>query len=114
MFQGKIAQFRVIPFEQRKRINLPEGILKLIDLSKEALDKLAAEEFEDDEYLSKDMQFHRIRLRPAIYKADDDSDTESYLSEDVPDLDLEEVRAGWDPSQGPRQSKRFKGKGKAD
>ena len=114
MFQGKIAQFRVIPFEQRKKINLPEGILKLIDLSKEALDKLAAEGFEDDEYLGKDMQFHRIRIRPAIDKANDDSDTESYMSEDVPDLDLEEIRANWDPSQGPRQSKRLKDKAKAD
>lgn len=78
------------------------------------MDKLAAEGFEDDEYLGKDMQFHRIRIRPAIDKANDDSDTESYMSEDVPDLDLEEIRANWDPSQGPRQLKRLKDKAKAD
>jgi hypothetical protein len=109
MFQGKIAQFRVIPFEQRKEIKLPDGILKLIDLSKEEVDKLAEEDEAREEYVGKDLQFHKIRIRPkeAEDDSDSDSDSESYMSEEVPDLDLDELRAGWDPSKGPRQSKRL-------
>ena len=109
MFQGKIAQFRVIPFEQRKEIKLPDGILKLIDLSKEEVDKLAEEDEAREEYVGKDLQFHKIRIRPKEVEGeeDSDSDSESYMSEEVPDLDLDELRARWDPSQGPRKSKRL-------
>ena len=114
MFHGKIGQFRVIPFAQRSEIELPEGILALIDLSKEVLDELAEDDAEDDEYLGKDMQFHKIRIRPSLAKDEDDSDTESYMSEEEPDLNLEAIEAVWDPSQGPRKSKRLEEIANAD
>ncbi|KAF8205985.1 hypothetical protein K438DRAFT_1578643 [Mycena galopus ATCC 62051] len=61
VFQSKIAQFRVVPYEARHRISLPENIHDLIDLSKESLDKLV-----DDgatlEYKGKDFQFENVKL----------------------------------------------------
>ncbi|KAJ7132418.1 hypothetical protein C8R44DRAFT_612008 [Mycena epipterygia] len=108
MFHGKIGQFRVVPFEQRTKIEIPDNILDLIDLSKEVLDELAEDDNEPDEYLGKDMQFHRIRIRPSLANDDDNSDTESYMSDDAPELDLEEVQAEFDPEQGPRRSKRLR------
>lgn len=109
MFHGKIGQFRVVPFEQRTKIEIPDNILDLIDLSKEVLDELAEDDNEPDEYLGKDMQFHRIRIRPSLTNDDGDSDTESYMSDDTPELDLEEVQAEFDAEQGPRRSKRLRG-----
>jgi hypothetical protein len=108
MYHGKIAQFRFIPFEQRTAIELPENILELIDLSKETLDELAEDDAEDDEYLGKDMQFHRIRIRPtkAFDAEESDSDSEGYMSEEIPDeVDSEDER---DPEGPPvlRRSKR--------
>jgi hypothetical protein len=108
MYHGKIAQFRVIPFEQRAAIELPENILELIDLSKETLDELAEDDAEDDEYLGKDMQFHRIRIRPtkAFDAEESESDSEGYMSEEIPDeVDSEDER---DPEGPPvlRRSKR--------
>ncbi|KAF8184622.1 hypothetical protein K438DRAFT_1598160 [Mycena galopus ATCC 62051] len=61
VFQSKIAQFRVVPYEARHHISLPENIHDLIDLSKESLDKLV-----DDgatlEYKGKDFQFENVKL----------------------------------------------------
>jgi hypothetical protein len=62
MFHGKIAQFRVIPFHARKKINLPNNFLDLIGINKAELDELA-EEPEPEEYKGKDMHFGKIRLR---------------------------------------------------
>ncbi len=113
MFHGKIGQFRVIPFEQRTSIDLPEKILDLIDLSKEKLEELAEEGAEEDEYLGKDMQFHRISIRP---KKDDDaeseSDSESYISDVIPDLG-EESEEEPDPDAPPvlRRSRRVREQG---
>lgn len=44
MFQSKIVQFRVEPFEQRKSIALPENIHDLIDLSTETLSEMITDE----------------------------------------------------------------------
>jgi hypothetical protein len=113
MFHGKIGQFRVIPFEQRTSIDLPEKILDLIDLSKEKLEELAEEGADEDEYLGKDMQFHRISIRP---KKDGDeeseSDSESYMSDVIPDLE-DESEDEPDPDAPPvlRRSKRVQDKG---
>jgi hypothetical protein len=61
VFQSKIAQFRVVPYEARHSILLPENIHDLIDLSKESLDKLV-----DDgaalEYTGRDFQFENVKL----------------------------------------------------
>ena len=107
MFQGKIGAFRVIPFAQRKSVELPENILDLIDLSSEKLDELAEAGEEEDEYLGKDMQFHKIRIRPTFEKVGDDSDSESYFSEDEPDLEPGGMDTSAEVPAGPRRSKRL-------
>jgi hypothetical protein len=106
MFHGRIAQFRVVPFEQRASVELPENILDLIDLSMEKLEELAKDDAKDDEYLRKDMQFHRIRIRPVEERDEEGSDTESHLSDETPDLDLDELENRGDVETGPRRSKR--------
>ena len=109
MFQGKIGAFRVIPFAQRKSVELPADILDLIDLSSEKLDELAEEDEEEDEYLGKDMQFHKIRIRPNYAEIGDDSDSESYVSEDEPDLQPGDTDTSAEVPAGPRRSKRLLG-----
>lgn len=107
MFHGKIGQFRVIPFEQRTSITLPENIMELIDLSNETLDELAEEDEEKDEYHGKDMQFHRITVRPKIPNVEEDSDDESYMSDEIPDLQPWEIGPEIEEFAGPRRSKRL-------
>ena len=55
VWQHKVARFRVIPYFARKKIDLPEGIMKIIDVDEETLDKICAqpEEYEplDRDYL---------------------------------------------------------------
>ena len=69
------------------------------------------DEDEEDEFFEvergKDLQFHKIRIRPPEERpADDESDTESYVSEVIPDIDLDEIRKGY-TDDGPRRSKRL-------
>jgi hypothetical protein len=63
MFHGKLAAFRVIPFEQRQKIEIPDNILDLIDLSGEALEDLAKEDDDKEKTGSRDLQFHKIRVK---------------------------------------------------
>src|SRR5258708_32852400 len=81
MFHGKIWQFRVVPYMARAHLDLSEDILGRIDLSKEVLDDLVAEGDEPDEYYGKDMQFHRVNLRPDWQEMDPDELSEEYISE---------------------------------
>ncbi len=74
MYPGKVGQFRVIPYEGRRRIALSEDVEKLIDMSKEELDKLAAEDDEVDDWKGKDLQFGDMRL-----DSDSDKDMDSEL-----------------------------------
>lgn len=90
MFHGKIAQFRVVPYMARAHLDLSEDILSRIDLSKEVLDDLVAEGDKPDEYYGKDMQFHRVNLRPDWQELDPDELSEEYISdEDEPDYAME-------------------------
>jgi hypothetical protein len=61
VFQSKIAQFRVIPYEARHSIPLPDSIHDLIDLSKESLDELVKEGVAL-EYKGRDFQFEHVKL----------------------------------------------------
>ena len=47
VWQSKIAKFRVIPYFARRKINLPEGIMAIIDTDKEGLARINA--LPDDE-----------------------------------------------------------------
>lgn len=61
VFQSKIGQFRVVPYEARHHIDLPDNIHELIDLSKETLDELV-DDGEQAPYKGKDFQFDNVRL----------------------------------------------------
>ncbi len=106
MMHGKIAQFRVVPYLALTKIDLPERITELIDLSIETLEDLAAAEDEEDEYLGKDMQFHRIRLRPDWNDVDPDELSDEYVEDEEPEeeMDIEDVVYDED---NPRRSRRL-------
>ena len=109
VFQGKIAQFRVIPFIQRKKIELPENILELIDLSAEKLEELATSTTPLDDYVGKDLQFHKVNVKSREeLENEETSDSESESEEDEPelDLDLDELRKDISYEDEPRRSKR--------
>jgi Integrase zinc binding domain len=109
MYHGKVGQFRVVPFEQRTSIDLPDNILELIDLTNEELEEMAEDDSEPDEYLGKDMQFHKIRIRPTVATTgdeSDDSDADSYMSEDVEEIDPKDFEPEEEVDTRPRRSKR--------
>ncbi|KAJ7078804.1 hypothetical protein C8R44DRAFT_654357 [Mycena epipterygia] len=112
MFQDRIAAFRVIPYEARHSIQIPENIHKLIDISKETLEELVNDVNEDGTrqpvYKGKDLKFDKVRLRVIP------EDFEESESEDEPESEGEEVDYTWDTESedndgGPRRSKRLQG-----
>ena len=105
MFRGKLAQFRVIPYDARKALELIEDIEELIDLSKDRLDELAEEDEDEDEYLGKDMQFHRIRLNPDWKQVPADELSDEYESDLEPEDETYEPDPVYD-GDNPRRSKR--------
>lgn len=105
MLSGKIAQFRVIPYESRKKITLSDKIEKLIDLSPEKLEALARAK-EDAEYKGKDLQFHKVsKLNPDWAVIDPELlPTEYEDPEEPPEEDLGPARV-YD-AENPRRSSR--------
>jgi len=53
VLQHKVARFRVVPYFARRRIEIPEGIMKIIDLHEKGLDAIEAQP-EGDLELSQD------------------------------------------------------------
>ena len=53
VWHQKVGRFRVVPYFAREKIELPEGILKVIDCDQETLDKIE-NQIDPDEELSKD------------------------------------------------------------
>jgi hypothetical protein len=86
MFQDKIAAFRVIPYHARESIPLPENIHKIIDISKEALEKLVNEDGpaprkKSKPYRGKDLQFKDVRIRVTPEEFEE-SESEDELDDD--------------------------------
>jgi hypothetical protein len=88
--QHKIAKFRVAPYFARKKIEIPEGILNLIDLDEEALNKIEAQPHVEEPHL--ELNFGRDYLGDdfTMNTADelplwDDSDLEDENNEDEED-----------------------------
>nr|GAT46689.1 predicted protein [Mycena chlorophos] len=63
VWQKKIGRWRVIPYEQRRKLTLGPRIEELVDVSRDVLDELEAESEEALEYHGEDYQFETVRLR---------------------------------------------------
>jgi len=61
VWHQKVARFRVVPYFAREKIELPEGILKIIDCDDETLDRIA-EQIDPDEELSRDYLMDGVNL----------------------------------------------------
>ena len=81
VFQQKIGAFRVIPYFARQKLEIPEGILKVIDVSKDGLDKIDSADNEA-ETQDKDFGFDGVNLRTDGVNF---SDEELSDSEDIVD-----------------------------
>lgn len=107
MLHGKVAQFRVIPYEARRKLALPENIEELIDMTTEKLNELASREDKEDEYMGKDMQFHKVKLTPNWEELAPEDLSDEYESDEGPaDLNLEPEKP-YD-AENPRRSTRRK------
>ena len=108
MYPGKVAQFRVVPYEARKSIKLSKKIEDLIDMPKSEIDALASRKIERDIYTGKDLQFDRVRLNPNWDNSSDEESSDEYNSEiDEYEAELEDDHADYD-EDNPRRSKRGK------
>ena len=73
VFQQKIGAFRVIPYFARKKLELPKDIIDLIDIRKEALEKIETSDDETDAP-DKDFGFEGVNLRTdGVDFSDDDA-----------------------------------------
>jgi hypothetical protein len=61
VLQHKVARFRVVPYFARRRIEIPEGIMKIIDLDEAGLDVIEAQP-EDDLGLSRDFLMDGVKM----------------------------------------------------
>jgi hypothetical protein len=64
VWQQKVAKFRVVPYFARRRIDIPEGIMKIIDTDEAGLEKIMAQPEEEEppgrDYLMDDF----VRMYP--------------------------------------------------
>jgi hypothetical protein len=61
VWQQKVARFRVVPYFARRKIDIPEGIMAIIDLGQEGLDRIRAQP-EEDVDLDRDYLMGDVRL----------------------------------------------------
>ena len=106
MFHSKIAQFRVVPYLARKRLDLSEKILDLIDLNKESLEDLVAEQEEPDKFAGKDLQFHRVKLRPDWQEIDPDELSDEFEESEVSEEEKDQEPTPVYDTKSPRRSRR--------
>jgi hypothetical protein len=76
VFQQKVGAFRVIPYFARRKLEIPEGILKVIDVSKAGLDKIEAAD-DVSEVPNKDYGFEGVNLRTSGVDFSDDELSDS-------------------------------------
>lgn len=61
VWHQKVARFRVVPYFAREKLELPEGILAIIDCDEETLDRIEVQE-DPDENLSKDYLMDGVKM----------------------------------------------------
>ena len=76
VFQQKVGAFRVIPYFARQRLELPEGVLKIIDVSKAGLERVESAA-EEDEVPDRDFGFEGVNLRTSGVDFSDDELSDS-------------------------------------
>jgi hypothetical protein len=76
VFQQKVGAFRVIPYFARRKLQIPEDILKIIDVSKAGLDKIESAD-DDSEVPDKDFGFEGVNLRTTGVDFSDDELSDS-------------------------------------
>jgi ribosomal protein L21E len=70
VWHQKVAKFRVVPYFARQKIDLPEGIMEIIDTDEAGLERIRAQP-EDDVNLFRDYLMDDVRVRDS-----DESDQE--------------------------------------
>ena len=108
MYPGKVAQFRVIPYEARKSIKLSKRIEDLIDMPSSQIDALAEKRVQRETYTGKDLQFDRISLNPDWDKDKSESDEsfDEYESDEEEEYNLANDDDVNFDEDNPRRSKR--------
>jgi len=79
VWQQKVAKFRVIPYFAREKIDIPEGILSVIDMSLEGLERIqnGPEDGIMPEILERDYLMDEVNLKDS----DEESDEEDTVSD---------------------------------
>ena len=77
VFHQKVAAFRVVPYFARTAIQLPENVHDLIDVSKEALERIKEAEDIENEIPDRDFSFDGVRLRTDETEFSDDDLSEA-------------------------------------
>ena len=93
--QQKFAQFRVVPYYARNRIDIPEGIMNIIDLDESELDKIEAQTQDDKsrdinigrDYLGNDFTLEKAGEQ-ALHRADSSDDEEDNEADNI---DVEDI-----------------------
>ena len=63
VWQHKVARFRVIPYFAREKLEIPEGIMSIIDADQEALEKICSQPEEPDP-ISRDYLLEDVHMDP--------------------------------------------------
>jgi hypothetical protein len=71
VFQQKVGAFRVIPYFARQKLEIPEGILNIIDVSKAGLERIETAG-DEPEVPDKDFGFDGVNLRTSGVDFSDD------------------------------------------
>lgn len=76
VWHQKVAKFRVIPYFARRKIEIPEGMMSILDTNEAGLDKIKSQP-DEDIVLSKEYLMDNVRMNAS------DSDNELNETDDI-------------------------------